>query len=277
MEAGRPRPQLDSRADVVTEAARMRAARRHIAPVRWQGQSAWLKLAVAQPPAWRYQLLGGAARLLGQPALQPVRPHGGHRGLRVEVARMRALAAAGLRAPTPLEMADDWLLLSDLGQVTLESLIRHAAPEARLAHWRRGADYILGVHRAGQYLSQAFARNFVWSDGGGLGAIDFEDDALTAMSISDAQVRDWLPYCFSTAIYFGDRLPQLLGAMGDVLAGERAAVRAGVLGALRRTAWLRALRRLPACMQRHDVRKTRWFAELAHLCGRSHGMAPRPR
>jgi hypothetical protein len=259
-------PHLEDRAAVTTEVARLRAAGGHIAPVRWQGHPAWLKLTLPQPPAWRYQLLSAMARLLGHPAMQPLRPHGGAHGLRLEAARIRALGAAGLRVPELFDNGADWLLLSDLGQVTLEQQLRHAAPAERLALWQRGADYILQAHHASQYLSQAFSRNFVWAPETGLGAIDFEDDALTAMSLADAQVRDWLPYLFSTAVYFADRLPQLCAALDTALASERPAVRAGVLRALRRTAWLRHLRRLPPRLMRRDVVKTRWFGELARHC-----------
>lgn len=259
-------PHLEDRAAVTNEVARLRAAGGHIAPVLWQGRPAWLKLTLPQPPAWRYQLLAGMARLLGQPAMQPVRPHGGGHGLRIEAARIRALGAAGLRVPELFEVGADWLLLSDLGCVTLEQQIRHAAPAERLALWKRGADYILQAHRASQYLSQAFSRNFVWAPDTGLGAIDFEDDALAVMALADAQVRDWLPYLFSTAVYFAECLPQLCAALDAALANERPAVRAGVLRALRRTAWLRHLRRLPSRLMRRDVAQTRWFGELARHC-----------
>lgn len=262
------RPALDTHVAIEAEAARMRAAGRHIAPVLWRGEAAWLKLAVPQPPAWRYRLLAGAARALGQAALQPVRPNGGRAGLRIEARRIRALGEAGLRAPVLFDEADDWLLLSDLGPLTLELLIRRAAPEDRLRWWRYGADYILHAHRSGQYLSQAFARNFVWSDDAGLGAIDFEDDALAAMPLADAQTRDWLPYCFSTAIYFADRLPELHAALSGLLDAEAPGVRAGVQVACRRLGWLRFLHRLPAGMQRTDVQKTRHFGELAHRFSR---------
>lgn len=254
---------LDTRADVEACVAHLGAAGRHIAPVVWRGQAAWLKLAVAQPPAWRYRLLAAAARALGQPAMQAVRPHGGPLGLRIESRRIRALGDAGLLAPVVFDEADRWLLLSDLGQRTLESLIRQAPPEARLTQWQRGADYLLRTHRAGQYLSQAFARNFVWSDTSGLGAIDFEDDALTTMSLADAQTRDWLSYCFSTGIHFADTLPALQDGLTSALACEMPDVRQGVRHAFARTAWLRALRWLPRAWQRTDVQKARRFGELA--------------
>jgi len=268
------RPQLGSRADIDAQANVLRQSGQHIQPVLWQGQPAWLKLSVPQPPAWRYQLLAGMARLLQQPAMQPVRPPGGEAGMRNEAGRLTALAVAGLHVPQLLAHDDHWLLISDLGHITLEVLIRRADPAAKLEHWQRGADYIRQAHRAGQYLSQAFARNLVWSPEQGLGAIDFEDDPISAMTLAQAQVRDWLPYFFSTAIYFEDRLPLLCGAIRGVLAQEDAAVRDGVYTALRRTAWLRALRWLPKRMQRRDVLKTQCFGELARLCSKPVALTP---
>lgn len=269
------RPRLGSRADIDAQVAALRQSGGHIRPVLWQGQPAWLKLSVPQPSAWRYRLLAGMARLLQHPAMQPVRPHGGATGIRNEAHRLASLADAGLRVPQLLADDDHWLLISDLGQTTLESLIRRADSDARLAHWQRGADYIQQVHRAGQYLSQAFSRNLVWSPEHGLGAIDFEDDPISAMSLAQAQIRDWLPYFFSTAIYFEDRLPLLCEAVRGVLAHEDAAVRDGVYTALRRTAWLRALCWLPQRMQRRDVLKTQCYGELAHLCS-PHTPQPKP-
>jgi len=263
------RPTLDSGAEIEGQVAALVQAGRHIQPVLWLGQPAWLKLSMPQPPAWRYQLLAGMARLLRQPAMQPVRPQGGAAGIRNEIDRLTALGAAGLRVPHLLDHADHWLLVSDLGHTTLESLIRHTEAETQLEHWQRGADYLLQAHRAGQYLSQAFARNLVWSPDQGLGAIDFEDDPIGAMTLVHAQIRDWMPYFFSTAIYFESRLPVLCDAIRAVLAQEDAAVRDGVVIALRRTAWLRALRWLPQRMQRRDVLKTQCVGELARLCSAS--------
>jgi hypothetical protein len=262
------RPQLDTHAALQAHVGTLRAAGRHIGAVRWQTQDAWLKLSMTQPPAWRYQLLGAAARLLGQAAMRPLRPQGGSIGLRVEARRLRALRACGLRAPEVLDEAEHWLLLSDLGPTTLESLIRRADLPTRFEWWQRGADYIVQAHQSGQYLSQTFARNFVCSDRGEPGAIDFEDDALTAMPLMDAQIRDWLPYSFSTAFYFADCLPELSARLAATLMQESAAVRAGVRQAYARTAWLSVLRYLPPVMQRTDVIKTRCFGELARQVAR---------
>ncbi|HEY9097502.1 MAG TPA: hypothetical protein VIN38_01390 [Thiobacillus sp.] len=259
--------QLTTRADIEALVASLVQSGGRIQPVEWEGQRAWLKLSVPQPPAWRYQLLAGMARLIRQPALQPVRPDGGETGIRNEVSRINALAVAGVRVPSLLAHADRWLLIADLGHTTLESLIRHADADTQLKHWQLGADYIQQVHRSGQYLSQAFARNLVWSPEAGLGAIDFEDDPASIMSLDQAQIRDWLPYFFSTAIFFKHRLPLLCKSIHTTLSHESPAVRAGVTQALRRTAWLRALRWLPRGMQRRDVLKTQCYGELARVCG----------
>jgi hypothetical protein len=263
------RPQLGSRAELDVQIAALRQAGRHIQSVAWQGQPAWLKLSTPQPPAWRYRLQGGIARLFQLSAFQPVRPQGGAAGIRNEVDRISALAAAGLRVPQLLEHADRWLLISDLGDTTLESLMRHADADAQLAHWLRGAAYILQAHRAGQYLGQPFARNLVCSPQLEVGAIDFEDDPIGVMPLAQAQIRDWMSYFFSTAIYFPERLSALRDAVRKVLAQEDAAVRDGIQTLLRRSAWLRWLRGLPQGLQRRDVRKTRYFGELAWLSASS--------
>lgn len=256
---------LFQRTDIEAHVARMRQRGWHIEPVIWCGERAWLKLSVPQSPAWRYQLLAAAARVLGQPAMQAVRPSGGSEGIQLEIRRIQMLSAAGLRVPTVLASAGDWVLLGELGQTTLESLLRQTPHAERAVHWQRGAAFLLQTHQSGHYLSQAFARNFVWSDAHGLGAIDFEDDALSTMSLADAQARDWLAYLFSTAIHFDGALPELKTQVDAILNQEVAAVRMRIFEALRVTVWLRTLRALPQGMQRRDVVKTGCLGELAHL------------
>lgn len=263
-QATRARVALVTHQDIAAMAVAMRERCVHITPVSWQGLPAWLKLAVPPSPAWRYQLLGLAARALRLTALQPLRPPGGHGGLALEARRLQGLREAGLRVPEVLADSTDWLVLADLGSITLEHSLRQASADERLRLWQEGAAYLIRAHRAGQYLSQAFSRNFVCSVHG-LGAIDFEDDSCAMMTLTDAQVRDWLPYCFSTAIYFRERLPELRAALDAALVCETPAVREGVARALARTAWLRAVRRLPARMQRRDVLKTAAYGELAAL------------
>lgn len=210
-------------------------------------------------------MLGGLlARALRLGALQPVRPQGGVAGIRLEAGRIAALARAGLVVPEVLARGEDWLVLADLGRTTLEYRLRDATPAERVALWREGADYLVAAHQAGEHLSQAFSRNFVWSEHG-LGAIDFEDHAGTAMSLPAAQARDWVMYLFSTANYFSDRLPELAALLEEALKGEAPGVADVLRATFRRTAWVRVVRRLPPRLQGLDVRKAWRYGELARL------------
>ncbi|CAH1385450.1 hypothetical protein NTGM5_120098 [Candidatus Nitrotoga sp. M5] len=42
-----------------------------------------------------------------------------------------------------------------------------------------------------------------------LGAIDFENDSISARSLAQTQIRNQLPYFFSATLYFDNRLPML--------------------------------------------------------------------
>lgn len=262
-------PHLATPAEVAAHAEAMRRSGWHIAQVYWQGQRAWLKRPVPPAPAWRYYMLGATSRLLRQPALYPMRVLGGEAGLAVEAERIRALAQAGLAVPQILAAAPGWLLLAHLGSQTLEHRLKATAEtESRLALWEAGAGYLVRTHASGQYLSQAFARNFIWLDAGGVAAIDFEDDALAHLTLTQAQTRDWFTYLFSTAIYFQSAPAALEAAVRAAWQHESPALVRALRAAAKRTAWLRAARLLPARMQRTDVRKTRAFGALAHALAR---------
>jgi len=68
-----------------------------------------------------------------------------------------------------------------------------------LEGWLQGLHAIEAVHRQNQFLSQAFARNMVLTETGGIGFIDFEDNPATVLSLQQCQSRDWLCYLQSTA------------------------------------------------------------------------------
>ena len=254
-----------------TEAELDRAARivhPRVRLVLWRGQPAWLKPVKPTPPHWRDRLLAGLAAAVGLPEIQPLPPHGGRAALALEVRRLAELRTAGLRVPLLLTSAPDWLLLSHLGHDTLETRLGQGRdPDARLQSWRVGADYLVATHAAGHYLGQAFARNFVWSDAQGLGAIDFEDDALARLTLTQAQVRDWLTYGFSTACYFPGHAGCLAAAFGHALANEPDAVRLGLGRILRRVRWLERMGAWPRRLQGRDWVKAWHFGELARQLG----------
>ncbi len=196
-------------------------------------------------PVWRYRLMNGLARAAGVPLLRSAPAPGGAAAQRIEVRRLRSLAAAGVPVPEVLHVESEFFVQRWLGETRLDALLQRADAEA-LRWWTCGLDALIDLHARGQYLSQAFARNFI-ACGETLAMIDFEDDPLQVMSLERAQARDWLAYLHSSAREFGGRefapaespVPLLRAALDK----ERKPVRRLVADTARRLAW--ALR-LPA-------------------------------
>lgn len=211
---------------------------------------------------WRERLLDLLARLVKLPMLGPVPAHGGARGQAIEVERLRALDAAGVRVPRLLHVEPAFFVMEHVAGPTLVERIAAGDAEASVL-WRLGLDMLCDVHGRGQALSQAFARNVIVA-ADGLAMIDFEDDPLEAMSLDEAQARDWLLYLHSTAWHFPAALADALHAdLGAALGGERDAVRALVESAGRR---LSSLRHLPASRRfwGREVVGARALARLLH-------------
>lgn len=197
----------------------------------------------AARPAWRYRLLNGLARLIGLPLLKAAPAHGGARAQAIEVQRLRRLAAAGVPVPRVLHVEDEFFVQSWLGERRLDDLLKG---DAALEWWQRGLHTLVELHRHGQYLSQAFARNFI-AVGDTLAMIDFEDDPLEVMTLDEAQARDWLAYLHSSALAFRLKPPapraECIALLRAALARERAPVRRLVGGTARRLRWVQ---RVPA-------------------------------
>lgn len=192
----------------------------------------------------RYWLLNALARGTGVGLLQAAPLHGGQRGLQTEVARLRALHAAGARVPRVLYVAPDHFVMQWLGNEHLFNLLQARHPDAA-ALWREAGDALVQLHAHGQYLSQAFARNLLVDTRAQparlAGAIDFEDDPLEVMDLPDAQARDWLTFWHSSLWL----LPQAEAEarVRAWLAQESPAVRERIAQAGRRLGWLRHLPR----------------------------------
>lgn len=173
------------------------------------GESLWVKRAGAVNPRWRYRLLGALAQALRVPVLSPVPNPGGQAAVATEVARLRDLAARGLRVPQVLAALPDGFVMRHLGAPgqstpSLGNEMEQAmarSPSAVLALWKQGLQAIGKVHKAGTTLSQAFARNLVRCPDGVIGYIDFEDDPTAHLPLAVCQARDALCYAHSTAIY----------------------------------------------------------------------------
>lgn len=170
-------------------------------------ETLWLKRAGRSNPAWRYRMLAAIARGLRVPVLTPVPNPGGPTAIATEVARLRDLAARGLRVPAVLASSADGFVMRHLGAPnektpSLGNEMELAVPRgsaAVLALWKQGLQSITKVHKAGTCLSQAFARNLVRCPDGVIGYIDFEDDPAAALPLPLCHARDALCFAHSTA------------------------------------------------------------------------------
>ena len=166
---------------------------------------------------------------------------GGSEAIATEAARLRALAAHDIRAPRLLAESAGGLMFTHIGEHTLLHHIENSPK--RLDYWQQGLAAIERVHRNGQYLSQALARNIIVCNDGQIGFIDFEDDPGRYMPLERCQSRDYLCYLQSTAVWL-----QKHGLLGQAAAIWRqhssslpAALRTPIESAIRPIGWMRHL------------------------------------
>ncbi len=92
------------------------------------------------------------------------------------------------------------------------------------------------AHARGAYFGQPLPRNLTW-DGDKVGFIDFEEDPLEVMDLSEAQARDWLMFGYGVAKYYADRPEHLQAMMAEAMGGAQAPVREHVHAVSACAAW----------------------------------------
>lgn len=206
------------------------------------GEKVWIRKVGKTVPAWRYKLLGGMASGLKLGALQPVPNPGGRAALAIEARRLRALAASGVKVPRLLAQSDRALMFGNVGSGTILNEVENA--DDQIGVWQEGLAAIAGVHAQQQYLSQAFARNMIRADDGSIGFIDFEDDPGEHMPLVLCQVRDYLCYLQSTAmwIYRRQNLAQAAAVWQQHQTRLPVEIRRQLQQTTRRAQWLRHLK-----------------------------------
>ena len=171
----------------------------------------------------RYSVLNGVARLVGLPVLRAAPALGGAASQRIEVDRLRSLAAAGVCVPEVLHVDGQFFVQRFIqGPLLFERLRDGGAPA--LLWWQRGLSMLVELHASQQYLSQAFTRNII-SVGDQLAMIDFEDDPLQVMPLVQAQARDWLAYLYTSAMTPPGPESDMAEILRTALADEPQAVR----------------------------------------------------
>ncbi|WP_447927540.1 MULTISPECIES: RIO1 family regulatory kinase/ATPase domain-containing protein [unclassified Vreelandella] len=168
------------------------------------GEKVWLKRAAKRNSRLAYaplKLLAGLTRI---EALKPVPNLGGEQSIQTEVARLQALDAAGFNVPTVLAADDNALLLADAGTpqapaTTLLDALKRASTQAEVdSLLTLGLDSLVDLHRHDAYLSEAFARNILITEGKVV-FIDFETDPGQVHTRVNCMVRDW--YCLIFSLY----------------------------------------------------------------------------
>jgi tRNA A-37 threonylcarbamoyl transferase component Bud32 len=186
-----------------------------------------------------YAALNLLARMTGSRVLQAVPMHGGPASQEVELRRLAALQAAGVRVPEVLHTEAGFFVMELVPGRNLAQWLA-GRPANGLALWQQGLEAIRQTHARGQYLSQAHARNFIVTPQGPV-AIDFEDDPLEVMTLAEAQAHDWLVYLLSTLWLLPEAHPRLLSIWEqyvEVGRGQQADI---LMTAARRLGWMRHL------------------------------------
>jgi hypothetical protein len=190
---------------------------------------------------WRGHAVDLLARSIGLDILRAVPAPGGASAQATELRRLAWLDGLGLRVPRVLHVEAAFFVVGHLAGSSLVLAIE-AGGAAGFAAWQSGLAALVDVHSRGTCLSQAFARNFLVTPTG-LAMIDFEDDPLEAMTLDEAQARDWLAYLHSTAWLLDRDADEVRSVLGERLAREQAAVRGALARAGRRLAVFRHLPR----------------------------------
>jgi tRNA A-37 threonylcarbamoyl transferase component Bud32 len=188
---------------------------------------------------WGYPVLNTLACVLRQPMLRAVPAPGSSAAQTIEVARLRALASAGVSVPEVLHVTPQWFAISFLGATSIDQLLRQQ-PEQALHYWQDGLQAILELHRLCQTASQCFARNMIWHEGT-VSFIDFEDNPSSVMPMAAAQARDWLLYLHSTAYILNMAEQDIAQHFLRYLRQDEQDVQREVIRAARTFGWLRIL------------------------------------
>lgn len=167
--------------------------------LEWQGRQIWLKKSVP-PKGTGWALLQRVfAAIISLPILRPTANPGGAEGLRIEVWRSAEFRRAGFIVPEILGQGDNWIAMSDLGEMVERKMQKDATMDnaARHALICRCAVALAEAHKAGLSHGRGKLNDFVLTPDNKIGFIDFEEDVDTSrIPLHDRQAREiWLFTC----------------------------------------------------------------------------------
>lgn len=145
----------------------------------------------------RFLILGFLADVMSSRLMHPVPIMGGLLSQQTEVRRLATLADSGISVPRVLCETDRYFVMQGFYGMPLDSKLALPA-EISTPAFESGLLAIAHVHRTGNYLSQAFARNILVNEHGGLWFIDHEDEPLLEFTLLESQARDYFLYLLSS-------------------------------------------------------------------------------
>ncbi len=159
------------------------------------GRVFWVKRASAAKTRLWHVLQSIIAQVLRAGILRPTAGPGGPTALHAEAQRLRDFAAAGLRVPTILAEAEDFLILSDIGPAVAELLRDDPDPVRRYSLMEHAILTLAALHAGGRAHGRPYLRDMTWADGQ-IGFLDLEENPQSVMPLHQAQARDvWIFLC----------------------------------------------------------------------------------
>lgn len=118
---------------------------------------------------------------------------GGMSAIRAEAGRIEVFELAGLPVPKVLELTDEHLVLSNVGEQLRGVLKRTVEPAERYALLELAMLGLRDIHKAKLCHGRPFLKDMTLNADGRVYFLDFEEDPCAKMSLQDAQARDvWL-------------------------------------------------------------------------------------
>jgi len=187
----------------------------------------------------RFAVLGYMSNILGCPLIIPVPSYGGAKAQVIELQRLHELRKAGVSVPEVICETKSYFVMREIQGKPIDDAIASDTSHSTVL-FLRGLQAISSVHSKGLCLSQGFARNIL-INGEECSFLDFEDDPLEVLTLSQAQARDFLFYLVSTVWLSGENWPAWRRCWAEFLSKTSPQVRTPIETFTKKFYWMRYL------------------------------------
>lgn len=163
-----------------------------------EGQKVWVKQPGPQKVGLKGCLKKALTQLIPIAVLRPTYYCLSRANLQNEAKRIDDLQARGIPVPQVLDLASEWIVLSDLGP-TLHKLIKAADLPQKQSLMYRSTQALAELHAKGGYHGRGSLRDMTLTSSGEIGFIDFEENPKGSLPLK--QARDLLMHLYSLSTY----------------------------------------------------------------------------